>query len=180
MAKTATDTSIGPNSFALGLGIFENGIQTVVEALNHYAGENTTTFFSFRCLEAADPLGPNIDPHVVVFRNDATPIVRFSGEIWIDPDIQQIRIDAGAFLAASQEVDIEFTIGGGADTITLTSGSADDYEGSGIIATSSTGTGWQDFDIELTHVTGTTDCALNYLRCEGLRIVASDLPDPSP
>lgn len=174
MAKTATDTSIGPNSYGTGLGIFDDGIRTLVEGMNYSACEATTTYFSF-----------STDPDLVTNHDGANHFglirrVKYQGQLRIDPDVQEIRFTAEVTTAASNDVAVYFTLGPESFTLLFDTPSST-YELSDSVLTADTGTGLLFYSIETEATTG-TGAGFSYLHfvCEGLRIAAADLPDPTP
>src|SRR5687768_14609251 len=111
MAKTATDTDVGVLSDGTGGGIYEEAIQGVAELSNYVVGESRPTYFSVYLL-----------PFDVFFRADATAAVRFQTWIYIDPDEQDLTVEASCTIpVGSQDCRVRFDIGSRNATCIFTS-----------------------------------------------------------
>lgn len=175
MAKTATDTSIAPNTYAVGLGIIHTGVRTVIEYMNYVLGEMTTTYF---CHASVRQFGAGPSFVETAFLATSTPYTAYEGEIWIDPDVQEITVIAECTTVGGNSVEIDVVIG--SDTLNLNNFTgAATIEDSGQLQTATSGTGWRSYSVTLTHTVGSSpSCFLNRIYCGARRVLAADLPDP--
>ena len=167
MAKTGSDSSAAVLSEGTGGGIYEEALQAAAELANYVVGESRPTYFSL-----------DVSHFDVAFRADNTPAVRFQTWINIDADEQSLALEAHCTIpVGSQDCRVQFTIGGGSTTLIFTSTG---YQTGTLSIASVGGTGWRQVTVTLTHQTGSNgSCQLNFLRCQGARIAAASLPDPT-
>lgn len=175
MAKTATQATLSPYALATGKRIYASEAQSVAEQLN-YAFQNTTiTYFSFVAADA----GWNGDPdtmatHAVHFDGSAidTWEVVYQGQIYVDPDVQTIRCISNADVGAASVGNVRFTIGATNGTNTHSSTSSQTVD----LNTSSTGTGWLQFEIEIRYHSGAAAIQLTFITVEGKK--PASIPSP--
>lgn len=180
MGKTATQGTLSPFAFGPGLPIYEADVQTVAENLNYVAGESPTVYFSLICGTHAWGSAGSIATHNVVLSSSAGAVTYYEGHVWIDPDEQQISV-AAAFnnLVAPNTIDVTWTLGLASQVVSYTSAD-EDVEKSHTFATSSTGTGWRSFKVQINHTAGSAaNIELHSIRMEAEPIAATDLPEPS-
>lgn len=179
MAKTADTSTLSPWRFCLGAPITFQDLQEVAELLNLVAGECPHTHISLVTSAAGwGSSGNEIATHNVTFAGGGLDEA-FHFWIWVDSDVQSIRVGASCSFGAGEEGDVKFTVGSDDTTLSFTSGD-NGTELTDELATGDTGTGWLECTIEIQRTAGSaSDNALVSVRVEDMPIAAGDLPDPA-
>ena len=172
MAITATDTSIGPNTYGVGNPVFYAGLQTAQEYMNYAFQETTTTYFSF--LTDEDVVGGH--------RSDIFQLSLFTiytGRIWIDPDVQGITVAARLAALTLGDARVQFVIGSGTANLDVTAPSSEAEVSSTLTAASINQTGWVFYSVNTEILSGSVSGrVLLHVRAQSTRVTAANIPAP--
>lgn len=179
MSKVQAATSIPPEVFSLSNGVFDADVLDVVELHNLAAfgiGLAHRLAGQVSGLDGWGTSGNEVATHQVTFPTTSGYTTRYTGQVYIDPDVTQLTCVSECTFPASNTGRVRFTVGGANVVNTHAAGSTTTTTGT--LATSSTGTGLQTFTIEVDHQTGASPlCVLEswLIYCTPR---TSGLPDP--
>jgi hypothetical protein len=202
LAKTAAHTTLAPNRFTPPNPPLVEDVVQALEVQNYAVTEecHTMAVLSFAAPGwgttgdyVRTPLGARWGAVT------GSPVRVVYGRVYIDADCQTVRIDVGVTLFTDDTGEAVVTIGGAAATLTYaatgvagtvvhsragaTTTNIERLTKSATLNVASTGTGWQDLEIEIegTGSTGTwsSDAAgLDHATVQGVKVTAANLPDP--
>lgn len=179
MAKTQNVSFLSPDGFATGADVIEEDAQSVAEMLNWTAGNRPVVYVNATVGE--DGWATNaIGILALRFRASGGFTTVLRGRIRINPDVQGIVVGARCIFASTEGGDVKFTVGSGTATLSFTD-SDNGSEKTSTIATSSTGTGLQTWQVEIDQTSGASSTnQLRNVRIEAAPITtATDLPSPA-
>lgn len=161
MAKVAATTNLSPLAVSVGAVAAARSARTAASVLNYVAGRRPHMHLALGRATLAIPLVGTvvIPPSSLAFAG--TPYVGVRTRVRIKVDAQNIIVRLRTEVAsAGTGVQVDVTIGGA--TATLSASSANNgARQTATIATSLSGTGWQDMTVTLTRTTG---AAASYIR----------------
>lgn len=177
MAKTLATSTRSPNLFSIGQGIYFPDAEEVAELLNYSNGYGgVANLISTRCGSSGwGTSGNEVRTHDMVFPTVAAGAQgRYSARVWIDEDAAELHLRSVATFPAANTGEAVFTVGGASSTHSYAAGAT--TVATSTLATSATGTGWQDVSITIEHLTGALVCTLDAFRIRTQPITAP--PDP--
>lgn len=181
MAKTATIATASPLVYATGRDVLVEEAQLVGEMANWAACQRPVVHLSYATGPDAWDTSNAVRTIDLSLGASSGWTTRIRTRIYIAPETVAVLAGARCYCPASNECQVRITIGGAAAaTLTTFTSSTNSTEHTTSIATSSTGTGWQEVTIETNHSTGSsTALYVRSLRIEDAIITVTALPDPS-
>jgi len=174
MTREAEATTLQPLRFALGSMVTQEDLQKLIKQANWTYANRPMLHVSKSC----GPAGWTTDApalHGIEFRTGAGAVEVFQGDVYILPETTKIIVGAACSFPSGETGNVTIDIGGGGAT--LSHADADnDTELRDEVLTSSTGTGWLKFIVELTRTAGTGTATLLRFRIQDK--VPESLPAP--
>ena len=167
MAKTGTIATISPTaSFGMAQAILEEDVQAVIEQQNWSAGQ-------IPIVHRSGPIGED-------FRATGSAHQVREGMLYIHPETVTIQCGAECTMAAGETATITITINAQVATINTFTNAKNGTEQSSTLATSATGTGWQDWQIAIELTSGSAgNSTCDRARIQDAVVAATALSDPS-
>ncbi len=177
MSRTATSSTLSPFVFSLGNGIFAEEVAEVAGMLAYAQARSPEHLAGLASGEAGWGSASSPATHSVTCASNTAATV-YDYRIWVDPDLQDIRVAARADVPAGTTITVKFEVGGTSATLTFTGATTTTTVATADLATSATGTGLLDCLIVLQRTAGSGTGELLAWSVLGLHIADVDLPLP--